>query len=185
MEVPEGVVIRTSGRQPGRQTGYVARYHRRGRYTTTDIGSIGHGDSCCHFLILTTRSAISTIWTLAVDTPEIHRGISTPRSPGFGAQLQISRVLQGHRAQEPEIAGGKGIRFAQRSHRHVLRSPLPDAGDFTEPIQKRLGAQCLPSKLILPLQTARARARMVSTRAPVSPMSPSGALARTSGAGKI
>ena len=174
-----------SGRQPGRQTGYVARYCRRGRYTTTDIGSIRHGDSCCHFLILTTRSAISTIRTLAVDTPEIHRCISAPRSPGFGAKFQISRVSDGHRAQEPEIAGGKGIGFAQRSHRHILRSPLPNAGDFTEPGQITTRSQCLPSKLILPLQTARARARMVSTRAPVNPMSPSGALARTSGAGKI
>jgi len=50
--------------------------------------------------------------------------------------LQFAGVAKPHGAQEAQIAGGKSVRLPERSHSHVLRRPLPNARNLTQPIQQ-------------------------------------------------
>jgi len=38
--------------------------------------------------------------------------------------------------QKAKVAGWKGVRLSERSHRYVLRRPFPNPGNFTEPSKK-------------------------------------------------
>jgi hypothetical protein len=126
-------------------------------------------------VLLSTRSgrSISGFCTLARDFPEIHRRIRTPRPPGLGVLRQFARVLKRHGPQRAPIARRKRVGFPP-SIFQSLEFLTPDS---TKPRNPPL------SKLIRPSHTARARARTISARAPVSPMRVSLASAKTSGVG--
>ena len=68
----------------------------------------------------------------------------------------------GHGANEPDVGGGEGVRFAQLAQRDVLRGPLPDPADRPQPLHgiiKRvllLGARPRPARNALGHYFARA-----------------------------
>jgi len=53
--------------------------------------------------------------------------------------LEFARTPKRHGAQKAEIADWKGVGFRERSHGHVLCRPFPDAGNFTQSMQERIG----------------------------------------------
>jgi hypothetical protein len=67
----------------------------------------------------------------------MERGVGTPRAPSlrardkFGGARPLSSAV-GERAHEADIAGGEGVRLAQRAHGDVTRGPLADPGQGDE-----------------------------------------------------
>ena len=64
--------------------------------------------------------------------PQIHGGISAPRSPRFRASQQLAGIAQTAGAKQSQVAGGKGIRFAEGAHGYVLRRPLANSGQLAK-----------------------------------------------------
>src|ERR1017187_3328245 len=95
-----------------------------------------HGACNGLLLSLTRNHFVFTNQALTRDSPEIHGSIRAPWPPGLGALLQIARGPKSHGTQKPEIAGGKGIGLPERSHRHILPGPFPNAGNFAQPFEK-------------------------------------------------
>src|SRR5271165_1788298 len=74
---------------------------------------------------------ISANLAFAGNVPKIHGRIGPPRPPSLGSALKLTNTPQLQGAQKTKITGRERIRFAERSHGHVLRCPLSNAGDFT------------------------------------------------------
>ena len=89
-----------------------------------------------------------------------------------------SKAHRRPRSVDGKASGSPRARMATYCAVHV---PIPG---ISHRLLRNASVSTTPSKLILPVQTARAKARMVSARPPVRPMSPSFAAARTSGVGE-
>src|SRR6266536_1161213 len=99
-------------------------------------GRVRGGPFNQHLLGLGRNGFVRAYSAAARDIPKVHSRVRTPRPPSFGAPLELTRTPKTRVAQKPEISGWEGIGLAERSHRHILCRPAPDAGNFAQARQE-------------------------------------------------